>query len=101
MAVVRIPVPDDKWDVIARIAALEGMGLAAWVEDFVAQQVRIVLETARQELDMNEGEFSSYIEGLDAGKKERQQAILDDFVAGIMATYDFAGLLAMHERTLS
>jgi hypothetical protein len=85
--------------VIARIAALEGMGVAAWVEDFVAQQVRIVLETARQEMNMNDIEFGAWLGSLDASTKERHQVVMDAYIAELMATYDFDGLFASHDRS--
>ncbi len=36
---------------------------------------------------------------LDMPAKERQQTVVDEYVADLMATYDFDGLLAMHDRT--
>ncbi len=101
IAAVRIPVPDDKWDVIGRIAALEGMDVAVWVEDFVVQQMRIVLETAKQEVEMDETEFGAWLGSLDVPSKARHQAVRDAYIAELMATYDFDGLLAMHERSFS
>ncbi len=98
MTCVTVAVPDGKWDVIGRIAALEGMGVAAWVEDFVAQQMCIVLETARQEAGMDETEFGAWLGSLDAPDKTRHQAVVDAYIAELVATYDFDGLLAMHER---
>ncbi len=98
MTCVSIAVPDGKWDAIARIAALEGLGVAAWVEDFVVQQMCIVLETARQEAGKDEAEFGAWLGSLDAPAKAREQAVVDAYIAELMATYDFDGLLAMHER---
>ena len=99
MATLTVAVPTTKWDVISRIAALEGMGVAAWMDDFLAQQIRIVLETARQTIGMDEGEFSSYLDQQGTAEKDHRQAVLDAFVEEIMASYDFDGLPAMHERT--
>ena len=79
MATLTVAVPDGKWDVISRIAALEGMGVAAWLDDFLAQQIRIVLETARQELGMGDDEFASYLDRREPGEKAHQQAVLDAF----------------------
>ena len=48
MATLTVAVPTGKWDVISRIAALEGMGVAAWLDNFISQQIRTLLETARR-----------------------------------------------------
>ncbi len=71
-----------------------------WVEGFVVQFVRIVLETVRQELERDSDELASYMQGIDAGTKDRQQTTLDEHVAGIIATHDTGGPLAMHGRTI-
>jgi hypothetical protein len=101
MATITVAIPDGKWDTITRIAAREGLDVASWVEEFVAQQTRIVLETARQELEMDEAEFIDHLEQLDTSGKAHQQAVMVAFIDEIMATFDFDGLLAMHERTFS
>jgi hypothetical protein len=98
MATITVTIPDGKWGTISRIAAREGLDVASWVEDFVAQQTRIVLETARQELEMGEMEFLAHLEQLDTSGKAHQQAVMDAFIDEIMATFDFDGLLAMHDR---
>ncbi len=100
MATITVTIPDHKWDTISRIAALEGLGVAAWVEEFVAQQTCIMLETVRQELGMDERQFLSCLEHLDARGKEPHQAIMDSLIGEIMATFDFDCLLAMHEREI-
>ncbi len=38
---------------------------------------------------------------MDAGAKERHQAVLDKYVARLMATCDFDGMLGMHEWTFT
>ncbi|NMC04108.1 MAG: hypothetical protein GYA24_02790 [Candidatus Lokiarchaeota archaeon] len=98
MASLTVAVPDSKWAVIARIAACERMAIGAWMDDFIAQQIRIALETARRVLDMQDGEFQAQVDGQEPGENANDQAILDAFVEDLWATYDFDGLLAMHER---
>jgi hypothetical protein len=50
---------------------------------------------------MDEAEFLVHLEQLDTSGKAHQQAVMDAFIDEIMATFDFDGLLAMHERSFN